>query len=125
MSVILDTSLWIEYLKGKAPTHAKVQQLLLDDEVIGTSAVFGELLYGVRSKTEYATITQLWELLPKLDERELMINAGTLAYDNGYLQKGVGLIDSSIVSLARDNNIKVWTLDKKLKKELGYEFTYD
>ncbi|MGK5084856.1 hypothetical protein WDW37_16330 [Bdellovibrionota bacterium FG-1] len=33
--------------------------------------------------------------------------------------KGVGLIDLAILSAARKNKLKVWTLDKNLKKILS------
>jgi predicted nucleic acid-binding protein len=121
MKVILDTSVWIEYLKGNKPIHDEVHALLLEDEVIGVSAVFGELMYGVRNKKEETQINTLWELLPKLDETAIMLNSGKYAYTNNFLNKGIGLVDASLAFLAKQNNNRVWTLDKKLKEELGFE----
>jgi predicted nucleic acid-binding protein len=125
MRVILDTSIWIEFLKGNQPIHDQVHTLLIEDEVIGISAVFGELFYGVKNKKEEIQITKLWELLPKLNEENSMLKAGRYANFHKFMHKGVGLVDASLAYLALENNAKVWTLDKRLKQNLPYGVSYD
>jgi len=50
--IILDTSVWIEHLKGNRNFFVKVCKLLETNEILAIECVFGELLQGVKNKTE-------------------------------------------------------------------------
>jgi predicted nucleic acid-binding protein len=50
--IILDTSIWIEFLKNNSDYYSKVKDLLENRKVLAIECVFGELLQGAKSKRE-------------------------------------------------------------------------
>lgn len=119
--VLIDTSIWIEYFKVKEPYYSKLAKLLETNEVLAFSPIFGELLQGAKNKRERSIILEFWEYLPKLDEKELFISAGLESSLNKWLNKGIGLIDSTIILIARKNSHFIWTKDKKVLSVLQKE----
>jgi predicted nucleic acid-binding protein len=115
--VVLDTSVWIEFFKGNEPYFQGVQNLIEARSVSAIEPIFGELLQGAMNKREIATIKKFWEYLTKLEEPDLFIKAGELAYKEKLVSKGIKLIDAAIIYATINNNCMLWTLDKKI---LGY-----
>jgi predicted nucleic acid-binding protein len=114
--IIVDTSVWIDFLKGSKGFVSNLKQLLERREVLGLSVVFGELLQGAKNTKEVRTITGFWINLPKMDESELFLEGGQLSYQNKLFATGVGLIDCVILAAAIRAKAEVWTFDKKLIK---------
>ncbi|MEQ8416695.1 MAG: PIN domain-containing protein [Imperialibacter sp.] len=113
--ILVDTSVWIEFLKGKTPELTDKMVLeLRNRNVLAASPVFGELWQGVKNDREKSIIDTYWRNLPKEDETELFIEAGKLSNQYQLFNKGVGLIDCALISLAIKGNNQLWTLDKKL-----------
>lgn len=119
--IIVDTSIWIEFLKG----HEKISRILIDyfefRRVLALECIFSELLQGVKNKREVKIIKEYWDNLPKIHESGLWIKAGLYSANEKLYAKGVGLIDSFIVVAAMNSKAQVWTLDKKLKSVLNPE----
>jgi predicted nucleic acid-binding protein len=122
--IILDTSVWIEYFRGNPPFYKQVSDLLVRNEVLAVSPIFGELLQGAGNTDERAIISEIWNNLPKAPEDELFIRTGTESGRNKWLDKGVGLIDGVILMAARENVSFIWTLDQKLMRLLKPEEKY-
>ena len=122
--VIIDTSVWIEFLKGKKPYFDHVSELLDRNEVLALSPVFGELLQGARNTRERSLIQEFWQNLPKISGENIFISAGLESGKNKWIDKGIGLIDSIIIAASRDTGSFVWTLDKKLFAILRKEEKY-
>ncbi|HET8859689.1 PIN domain-containing protein [Marivirga sp.] len=116
--IIVDTSVWIEYLKGNEHYRNVLPQYLREKHVVAISAIFGELLQGVQNKREYEIIAGFWESLPKVNEKELFIEAGKLSYEYKLYNSGVGLIDTYILAAALKNDYALWSLDKTLYKAI-------
>ena len=116
--IIVDTSVWIEYLKGNEHYRNVLPKYLKEKHVVAISAVFGELLQGVKNKREYEIIIGFWESLPKINESELFIEAGKLSDEYKLYNAGVGLIDTFLIAAALTNDYALWTLDKKLNKAI-------
>lgn len=116
--IIVDTSVWIEYLKGNEHYRIVLPQYLKEKHVVAISAVFGELLQGVKNKREYEIITGFWESLPKVNEDELFIEAGKLSNEFKLYNAGVGLIDTYLLAAALKYDYALWSLDKKLNKAI-------
>jgi predicted nucleic acid-binding protein len=112
--IIVDTSVWIEYLKGNEHYRNVLPKYLKDKHVVAISAVFGELLQGVKNKREYEIIIGFWESLPKLNEEDLFIEAGKLSHEYKLYNAGAGLIDTFLLAAALNNDYAIWSLDKKL-----------
>ena len=114
MTLIADTSVWIEFFRGKEDYHAALLPLIEQGQVLALECVFGELLQGARDDRERKLLEQFWEVLPKAEIPGLLLRAGKLSSVERYSQKGVGLIDAAIVVAARHVNAQIWSMDKKL-----------
>ena len=122
--IILDTSIWIEYLKNNDPIFEQVDALLEQNEVLALSFIFGELLQGSKNQRERQVIHEFWNVLPKIDETGLFIRAGLESGKHRWMDKGIGLIDSTILIASVESRSFVWTLDKKLSRSLSREQRY-
>jgi predicted nucleic acid-binding protein len=115
--IVADTSIWISFMRKDDPDLLDIfKKYLLKGHVIGVSAIFGELLQGAKSARENDVINLMWESLPKVDEKSIFIKAGELSSQHKLFSKGVGLIDSYILASCVENNLALWTLDKKLQR---------
>jgi predicted nucleic acid-binding protein len=113
--IVADTSVWISYFKQQDPDlRDLLSAYLKSNDVYAVSAVFGELLQGVKNKKERSLIEFFWELLPKVDETELFLRAGLMSNEHKLYAQGVGFTDCFILAAALENNFALWTLDKKL-----------
>ena len=119
--IVLDTSVWIEFLKNNPEYFSKVKYLLENRQVLAVECIFGELLQGAKNKREVEIISLYWESLPKVKTENGWIQAGIYSSVNKLTSKGVGIIDSYIITAARNNNARIWSLDKKLNSLLKKE----
>ena len=122
--IILDTSVWIEYLKNNQAFFPKIRKLLESKEVLALECVFGELLQGIKTETEREIIIDYWTNLPKEYYVDIIIQAGEYSAKNKLLDHGVGLFDSIILMHGIISNSKIWTLDNKLLKVIPEELRY-
>lgn len=125
MSIILDTSIWIEYFKGKTEYFDICQQFIEKGEVKTIEIIFAELLQGALNKREIEMIKAYYELIPKTEIDQLFILAGEYSKNEKLINKGIGLIDACIIIATIKSNSKLWTLDKKIKAFLNKEFLFD
>ena len=116
--ILVDTTIWVEFLKGHQPYLYQMKQLLEDRQVLAVEPVFGELLQGAKDDRERRIIVGFWENLPKNRVQDVWVKAGELSSRNKWIDHGIGLIDAVLIITARDSSAKVWSLDKKLKSVL-------
>ena len=116
--ILVDTSVWVEFLKGHQPYLDQMKQLLDERQVLAVEPVFGELLQGAKDDRERRILLQFWENLPKNQMEEAWVKAGELSSRNKWIDHGIGLVDAVLIISARESKAKVWTLDKKLKSVL-------
>src|SRR5208337_5263079 len=98
--IILDTSVWIEFLKNNPEYYPEVKDLLENRKIIAVECIFGELLQGAKNKHEIEVISLYWENLPKAAIENGWIEAGIFSSVNKLISAGVGLIDSFIIVTA-------------------------
>jgi predicted nucleic acid-binding protein len=122
--IILDTTVWIEYLKNKQGYYSVIAALLEKKEILAVECVFGELLQGVKNKREKEIILEYWKYLPKKKYRSVIIEAGNYSCERKLLDKGVGLIDAIILQYGIKSDSRIWTLDKKFQKIIPDELRY-
>lgn len=116
--IIVDTSIWIEFFKANEPCYTKLKDLLDTNQVLAVECIFAELLQGARTERERNVIRNYWINLPKHVEANLLIDAGVLSSEKKWISKGIGLIDSVIIVIAKKTTSRIWTLDKKLNNLL-------
>ncbi len=122
--IVLDTSVWIEFLKQNPTYDSTINLLLENQQVLAVECVFGELLQGARNKREREIISLYWENLPKSNDDDIWIEAGFFSSKNKLFSKGIGLIDCVILLTARNSHSQVWTFDKKLESLLRKDEIY-
>jgi predicted nucleic acid-binding protein len=122
--IILDTTVWIEYLKNNQEYYSIISALLENKEVLAVECIFGELLQGVRNKYEEEIILNYWKYLPKKRYKDIIVKAGNYSSKNKLLDKGVGLIDTIILMCGIKSKSKIWTLDKKFQIIIPEELKY-
>ena len=122
--IILDTSIWIEHLRNNPTYFATVKNLMENREILAVECVFGELLQGVKNKSERDIILNFWTHLPKENYEDLIIQAGEYSSHHKLLDHGVGLIDAIILVQAIRSNSKIWTLDSKFLRVIPEELRY-
>ena len=123
--IVVDTSVWIEFFRGRNPCFSRLRELLEDGEVLAAECVFGELLQGAKGSDETEIITAYWKNLPKFSLDGMFIQAGILSARHKWLSRGIGLIDGSLIACARESSSGVWTLDKQLLSALREEERYN
>lgn len=122
--IILDTSIWIEFLKNNSEYYSNVKNLLENQKVLAVECIFGELLQGAKSGREIEIISLYWENLPKAIIENGWIEAGKYSSANKLTSIGVGIIDSFIIVTARKVHASIWSLDKKLNSLLNKKERY-
>ena len=123
--VIIDTSIWVEFRKGKQPFFNKITVLLEENQVCALECIFAELMQGALNSRERNVIYEYWKNLPKSDVKNVFIKAGIESGKNRWTSKGVGLIDSVIIVSARETLSSIWTLDSKLRNILKMDEMFE
>jgi len=119
--VLVDTSVWIRFLSGRAPYVSELAGLLADDEASGHELVYGELLLGDQGgRLRFLTDYLLMHQAPVVPHREVVafVRARRL---HG---RGVGWVDVHLLASALVGRMRLWTADPRLKAvaaELGVD----
>ena len=118
--VLVDTSVWISFLRNGEPT---LQKLLQESQVVSHPFIIGELACGnIHNREE---IFSLMKSLPKLDvveQEELLL----FIEKNKMMGIGLGFVDVNLMASAILANIPIYTYDKKLHNtcfRLGIDFS--
>lgn len=110
--VLVDTSVWIEFFRGREPYHGIVTKLIDDEQVVCCGIILAELMQGAKSDKEVAVLDDFIKVFSFIPETpELWAAAGKLS---GKLRrKGltVGLSDCFIATAAASAKVQVATLD--------------
>ena len=122
--IILDTSIWIEHLRNNLEYFPIVRKLMENSEILAVECVFGELLQGVKNKSEKEIIINFWTHLPKENYENIIIQAGEYSAKFRLVDHGVGLIDAIILMHGINSNSKIWTLDTKFLRVIPEELKY-
>lgn len=115
--ILVDTSIWIEFLRRKEPYSAYLLHLLEHNEILTLESIFGELLQGSSTPSETKILMTYFNNLPKANVENLLVQAGLQSYREKWFSKGLGLIDASILLAALMTETKLWTLDKNLMNQ--------
>ena len=125
--VLIDTSVWIDYLQGSAQEKLQqfVDDLLDGKDIIVPKIVIAELVQGARTKKDIAVIREFLEAFTVVgEEDETWISAGKLSFDLKKKGKTINLADCYIAVLAKEHGAAILTQDKHFKdiqKEIGLE----
>ena len=111
-SVLVDSSVWIEFFRKNEPYHGIVSQLMDTEQIVCCGVILAELLQGAKSDREIAVLENFPQVFTFIHETpELWAAAGKLS---GRLRrKGVtvGLSDCFIAVAAASARVQLATLD--------------
>jgi predicted nucleic acid-binding protein len=116
--VLIDTSVWIEFFKANPAYFETVLELIENADIFSLELIFAELMKGAKGKREVDMIKEFFAQMKILDSPGLIFQAGIFSRDHKLLDRGIGLIDSVIISTAIRFDLQVWTLDKKILRFL-------
>jgi len=125
--VLIDTSVWIDYLQGSAQTNLLqfVDDLLEGKEIIVPKIVIAELVQGARTEKDIDVIREFLDAFTIVGEGEKSwIDAGKLSFDLKKKGKTINLADCYISVIAKENRASILTHDrhfKDIQKEIGLE----
>ncbi len=116
--VLVDTSIWIEFLDRQNPTvRGDLEALLRQGEVATAGLVLAELRRGCRSAPEVRLLLELMEPLIYLEaDRDTWLQAGEISADCSSRGFQVGIGDSLLAALALRENAALFTLDRDFER---------
>ena len=112
--VLIDTSVWIEYFRGNRNFIDPGLELIDLGMAYSLEVVFAELAQGAKGKREMEVILAFFSNMKLLDSPGLIFKAGAFSQQNRLIEKGIGLIDAILIVCTIKNDLKLWTLDKKI-----------
>jgi predicted nucleic acid-binding protein len=108
--VLVDTSVWIRFLAGRAPYAAELDRLLGLDEVAGHDLVYGELLIGDRGGRG-----KLLSTYERIHQTAMVPHCEVVRFvrDRDLRGRGLGWIDVHLLASALVGRSRLWTADER------------
>jgi len=107
--VLVDTSVWVDYLRGGDPELAS---LLQAGQVCSHDFVVGELACGtLRNRVQILGLVQSLQRLPTAAREETLF----LIENRSLMGRGIGYIDVHLLASTIIEGARLWTKDKCLK----------
>lgn len=122
--ILIDTSVWIEFLKGNSAYFAPMIALMDQGEIYTLELIFAELVQGVKNCREMNLIEDFYRQIKIVDQPGLIFESGEFSRSSGLLNRGIGLIDSVLIHATQKFHLELWTLDKKILGFLQGERIY-
>lgn len=112
--VLVDTSAWVDYLRGGAPLVAeKVDRILEGAEVCVPKIVLAELLQAAKTDRVASAVEEFPEAFTVIDQGPgTWLKAGKLSRRLRSRGRTIPLIDCYIAVIAGENGCAVLTLDE-------------
>lgn len=120
-AVLVDTSVWIEYLDRVNPlVESEMDNLLLTGEVMTAGLIVAELRHGCRSPEQVRLMT---EALSPLDYHEVdqgaWLRAGEIAAQTASRGFRLEIGDCLLAALALREKCQIFTLDRDFERIPG------
>jgi len=123
---LVDTSVWVEFLRGeKTAIKKRLENLLDENRAVVTGIILAELLTGINNEKDQRFLEECFLGLPFLESpREIFATAGKMG--TALRKKGITmpLSDLLIAALAKTHGLTVLTLDNHcqiLARPLGVQ----
>lgn len=120
--VIVDTSVFIEFLKGNEQYGSEITRLLEKNRVFSTGIIIAELMQGLKNLKEEQYLAELITAVNIVEiATDLWVETGTISLS--LRRKGINLplTDVAIAALAIEHNLQIFTLDKHFELIPGIE----
>ncbi|MFB3922159.1 MAG: PIN domain-containing protein [Terriglobia bacterium] len=122
--VLVDTSVWIEYLQHANPAvETGMDELLLAGEVATTGLVLAELRRGCRTPAQTKVVLQAMEPLDYLEAtRAAWLHAGEIAMEGAIRGYRLELGDCLLAAISIQADCALFTLDQDFRRIPGVVF---
>ena len=119
--VLVDTSVWVAYLRSPNSASARELQALLDrGEVVVTGVIMAEIVQGARTASQETTLGSRLRRLPYAElDRAGWLRVGSLSRELKAQGRVMGLPDLSIAVAALQGGHAVYTLDADFNQVPG------
>lgn len=125
MSVLVDTSVWVDYLNGfKSQEAAALDRLLLEGTVVTCGVVVAEVFQGLRPSSKLSRLEARFRLLPSLEPKGFDAYFAAAALFRSLRKKGITIrstIDCLIVTLAEEYGSWILAKDRDISAILESE----
>jgi predicted nucleic acid-binding protein len=114
MSILVDSSIWIEYLRSEK--NSKKLDLLIDENLIATNnLILAELVPFLKIRNQQKVINLLYDIykLDLLIDWNQIIEFQFKCLENGL--NGISIPDLIIAQNAKQNHCEIYTLDSHFK----------
>ena len=110
--VLVDTSVWIRFLTGRAPEGRALDDLLASDQVLSHDLVQGELLIGDRGRSR----TRLLAAYSEIHRARSMPHADVVEFVEARKLRGCGIgwVDAHLLASTLVERCTLWTADVRL-----------
>jgi len=114
LTVLVDTSVWIEYLERSNPlVEEPLDDLLLRGVVVSAGLVIAELRHGCRTRDQLGVLLEAMQPLPYLEaNRDDWLRAGELAAAGALRGRRLEIGDCLLAALASREECLIFTLDR-------------
>lgn len=111
MSVLVDTSVWIDYFRD-ANSSADLDDLISENLIVTNDIILSELIPFLKAKKQLPVVKLLYEVnrLPMQINWKEIIEIQVRCMKAG--SNGVGIPDLIIAQNAKSNNCEIYSLDK-------------
>jgi predicted nucleic acid-binding protein len=120
--IAVDTSVWVDFFRGRQPVAGRLLQLLDGDEVGLPIPVRIEILAGARAaeQTRLARVLSALPLLTTTDATWSRIERWVIT--GGAAGQSFGMGDLLVAAVAAENECAVWSLDRDFQRmaKLGF-----
>lgn len=119
--VIVDSTVWIHYLrKPETRLGQEFQRLMDTDELAVVGVVIAEVVQGARGEKEFTQLFSWFDTFPYFElSKETWERAGKIAMDLRIQGRTIPMPDIIIAALALENNCQVFTLDEHFERIPG------
>jgi len=109
---LADTTVWIEFFRGKSKVADLIEMLLTENAVCTCGVVMFELLQGIKSEGEKNKILSILATLPYFEmTQQLWRSAAEVSLSLKKHGVSLPLSDIFIATIAVENDLSIYTLD--------------
>ena len=121
LGVIVDTSVWVEFLRGgEGRNPGAVEDLIRSSQAVTCGIVLAELLAGVRNAGERIQLQEALAGLDYVETRErTWRRAGELAAELRSKGRTLPMSDLIVAALAIEHGLSVFTIDNHFRHVPG------
>ncbi len=113
MKIVVDTSIWIEYLKNNFEIAPGLDKELLAGNIFMVGPVVSELLQGAKTENDYRALSSTIDGVPYINaEFADWQLAGKLSFRMKKKGVTIAITDCLIAAIAMNNGAAVYTLDQ-------------